>query len=379
MTRSCLLLITTSFPRAGDGSEAAGAFVADLAGEISKLSDLMVVAPGDRSVVEPPSDTHPYTIIRYRAPAGGLSNLSVSRPTDWLQIIRVLINGRRAAAQAAGIARVNHVIAMWALPCGAWARTAARAANCRYSVWALGSDIWQLGKIPGVRSVLGSVLRGAAHRFADGLQLAAQTEKIAGQPVEFLPSTRTLPPSTRTPADAPPYNLIFLGRWHPNKGIDLLLEALSLLPDSTWNRIRAVNIYGGGPMETQVRAAIQTSFNRPVRLHGYVDKEQSIAALTQADYLIIPSRIESIPLVYSDAIKMGCPVITTPVGDLKSLVESTRSGVVADSVSAAALAKSIEIAVASRPSDFNLSQAVQQFDHRAIMQKLLAATDIQTN
>src|SRR6185437_2119697 len=98
---------------------------------------------------------------------------------------------------------------------------------------------------PVVRGMLRSVMRDASGRYADGLQLASDSESICGMPVAFLPTTRELgacdPPP---PASAAPYHLVFIGRWHRNKGIDLMLDALALLGDSDWQCIAEVAIYG---------------------------------------------------------------------------------------------------------------------------------------
>ena len=118
---------------------------------------------------------------------------------------------------AAADGRVGHVHALWVLPSGWVARSLARATGATYSVWALGSDIWSLGKIPPLRRLLASVAREARDAYADGLELAGQAEALTGRAFEFMPSCRGLGGTrARAVADAPPYRLLFLGRWHPN-------------------------------------------------------------------------------------------------------------------------------------------------------------------
>ena len=123
----------------------------------------------------------------------------------------------------------------------------ARERGIGYSVWLLGSDVWSLGRLPVVRTMLARVIRQAEHAYADGYKLAQDAYRIAGREVEFLPSTRKIdfvdPPSPRC---RPPYRLLFLGRWHPNKGIDLLLDALESLGDADWRNIESLEIQGGG-------------------------------------------------------------------------------------------------------------------------------------
>jgi glycosyltransferase involved in cell wall biosynthesis len=160
-------------------------------------------------------------------------------------------------------------------------------------------------------------------------------------------------------ASSPPYRFLFLGRWHPNKGIDLLLDALALLDDAAWSRIADVHVAGGGPMESMVRARVAElqGAARPIRLSGYLDRNAAGDALDQADWLLLPSRIESIPVVFSDAMQMGLPVISTPVGDLPVLMSRHAPGVLAPAVDARAFAGAIRVALELPPPCFTQATA----------------------
>ncbi|MBL7184375.1 MAG: glycosyltransferase [Anaerolineae bacterium] len=56
------------------------------------------------------------------------------------------------------------------------------------------------------------------------------------------------------------------------------------------------------------------------------------------DALVIPSHIESIPILFSDAMQVGIPVVATDVGDLGQLVRQYGVGVVVDPEDPEALA-----------------------------------------
>jgi len=378
VSRDTLLLVTTSFPQSGDGSEAAGGFVADLARSLHAHFPVRVVAPGGRELVEQlPGGIQVY---RFASPGRPLSLLSAGSPADWPAIISTLRSLRRQTLKAAQDGEVAHTLALWALPSGWAARELQRSSGIPYSVWALGSDIWSMAKVPVVRTILRNVIRGAVCRFADGLQLGADAEVISGMPFEFLPSSRRLGAVRVRPiAKAPPYRLLFLGRWHPNKGVDLLLEALSMLDDATWERISLVHIAGGGPMAACVRdrVAALLSAGRPLKLDGFLDGVAACCALDAADYLLIPSRIESIPVVFSDALKMTLPVVSMPVGDLPELVTNAPAcGVLATSVSALAFAQAISRAVRVEPVSFLQGIADRQaaFDLDQVALRLVAST-----
>ena len=176
------------------------------------------------------------------------------------------------------------------------------------------------------------------------------------------------------PRDKPPYRLLFLGRWHPNKGVDLLLDALGLLRDEDWQRIERVEIQGGGPLEPLVRARVAAlqSQGRPVEAGRYLTKPEAEAAIARADWVLIPSRIESIPVIFSDAVKLGRPVVMMPVGDLPALLGRNEIGVRADEVSSAAYSRAIKVALRLQASSHSpaLRECAGDFDLGTISSSL---------
>jgi glycosyltransferase involved in cell wall biosynthesis len=350
-----LLLVTTSYPDLHQGQAAAGIFVQDFATELARQGIAVeVVAPSESSDVCVEAGVK---VRRFGVPKQPLSLLNPRSPGDWVAITQTLANGSRAVMQACDAARPDHILALWALPSGHWAKQAARRYGTSYSTWSLGSDIWTLARIPFVCGHLRRVLRGAEHRFADGYGLAADVAKIAGLPCEFLASSRLLPArAPRRWRAADPYRLAYLGRWHPNKGVDLLLDALELLDADAWSKIESVRIFGGGLLNERVhqQAARLVALGRPVEVGGYLEREGAIRLLEESDFLLLPSRIESIPVVFSDAMQMHCPIVATPIGDLPRLLAEDTVGELATAVSATAFADAISKILGNPPQDFEL-------------------------
>lgn len=376
-----IVLLTTSFPVLGDGSEAAGSFVSDFAEELARHITVRVVAPGTSSTRETSSDG--VEVYRYQAQDKPLSTLKPWLPADALAIYRVLVNGELATRAAIQAGPTLHLVALWALPSGHWARRIATEFNVPYSVWTLGSDIWTLGRLPLVRGYLRTVLRSARTCYADGLKLADDTKQLGDRPVTFLPSTRKI--SRHRDAalkESPPYSLLFLGRWHVNKGVDLLLSALAGLDDEHWQRIESVRICGGGPLEGLVRCATKNlrDQGRPVEMFGYLDKAAAEEALLKADYLLIPSRVESIPLVFSDAMKLGCAVVATPVGDFPALFAKDAFGVLSTGCDIVAIQSAISMALHSPVTKFAaaLANHAKAFDLSEVAARLLAGIGCQS-
>ncbi|GAB2502225.1 hypothetical protein GCM10027188_01670 [Lysobacter humi (ex Lee et al. 2017)] len=349
--------------------------MADVADELSRHLPVRVVAPGREATRE--SWSASLEVFRFAAPRAPLSTLKLFHPLHGIRIAGVLHGGAAATRRAVDAGPTAHVVALWALPSGAWARSVARARRIPFSVWTLGSDIWTLGRVPGIRRYMRGVLRDADNVFSDGLQLAEATSAISGKPTEFLPSARQLAPiREKCLREQPPYRLLFIGRWHPNKGVDLLLEALEGLHDEDWALLERVDVCGGGALSQQVTAAVTRlqRLGRPVCIRGYVDAPTAATLLNVADYVLIPSRIESIPVVFSDAIRNGCPVIAMPVGDLPTLIQEGGVGVVAARVDPEAFRVAIREALARRPVEFStaLGRLASRFSvEDAIVPRLL--------
>ena len=217
-----------------------------------------------------------------------------------------------------------------------------------------------------MRNVLRGVLRNAEHRFADGIGLCADVESIADRACAFLPSSRSLPAVQAAGKSKRSIRLAFLGRWHANKGADLLVDALKILDDEDWSQVAELRFFGGGPLEPYVAASIKSLADqgRPLTQGSYLDRDEAASLIAWADFLIIPSRIESIPVIFSDAVQLGTPIVCTPVGDLPDLMQRHQVGILAEDATAESLAVAIQKALRTSTDVFacGLATASEEFD-----------------
>jgi glycosyltransferase involved in cell wall biosynthesis len=373
-----LVLVTTSYPDKTPGSEAAGSFVEDLALELASYISVTILAPGTESST---SHDKKLTVVRFKAPRLPLSLLKARKPSDWPAIFKTLVNGKKTLREIFEKQHIDHILALWALPSGYWARYLSKRHNIPYSIWTLGSDIWTLGNIPVINMILRRVIGDSAYCYSDGLILRYDTEALSNKKCEFLPSARKLqPPPKKHLSHPPPYNLLFIGRWHPNKGIDLMLESLSMLDQSDWNKINKITICGGGPLEAQVKTMCEQLKNKghPIVVNGFVDKDTAALLISESDYLLIPSRIESIPVIFSDAMQCTCPVIATPVGDLPRLIHEFDVGFVSSDISSTSFTASIKESLNTSPKDFEpgTHKAKSVFNIEHIAQTILKSLSL---
>jgi len=195
-----------------------------------------------------------------------------------------------------------------------------------YAVWALGSDIYVYGRKPILSSIVKTVLRNADILFADGFELAERVEEISGKCCHFLPTGRDLPDKLDMPAlDKSRLNLLFIGRWEPIKGVDILVRSFA----RSGLKNALLHIVGGGSLEGWLVDFIrENNLSNGVFLHKNIPTTLLVGFLRSCDYLIIPSRSESIPLVLSEAARNNLPLVVSNVGDMGMLVEKYRAGYV---------------------------------------------------
>jgi glycosyltransferase involved in cell wall biosynthesis len=111
---------------------------------------------------------------------------------------------------------------------------------------------------------------------------------------------------------------------------------------------------------------------RPVELGQYLIKAEAEQVIVRNDWLLIPSRIESIPVVFSDAMKLSRPVIAMPVGDLPILVDN-KTGVLAEEVSAVAYSRALQQAIRCSPAEFEsgIAACASQFQLDILVQTII--------
>lgn len=118
------------------------------------------------------------------------------------------------------------------------------------------------------------------------------------------------------------FNLLFVGRLAPVKGLRVLLKALegarAIRPDI------ALTLVGDG----EDRAWVETEAARlgGVTCLGYRSQDEVVAALHQCDAFVLPSFAEGVPVVLMEAMAASRPVIATRVGGVGELVEEGQSG-----------------------------------------------------
>jgi glycosyltransferase involved in cell wall biosynthesis len=256
-----------------------------------------------------------------------LVQLRPFHPTDFFRILSLFYSGRKALPVFIKENKIETCLALWVLPSGYFANYVYQEIGVPYSVWALGSEIYRYGGNPFLYSTMKRIILGARGVFGDGFDLAKRVEDRFGRKCYFLATTRTIrppPPLTKGGEDGllnepeRPYHFLFVGRLEKVKGIDLLLQAMAMLLEKELNV--HLTIVGRGNLEQWLRNFIhQKRLEEWITLKGNIDDEALAFLYASSDCVVIPSRYESIPLVFSEALNFDKDLVVTDVGDMGML------------------------------------------------------------
>jgi colanic acid/amylovoran biosynthesis glycosyltransferase len=136
--------------------------------------------------------------------------------------------------------------------------------------------------------------------------------------------------------------IVFVGRLVPSKGLDVAIEAIAEIGDDA---PITLEIIGEGPMRAECEAlAHSLGLEECVRFRGRQPREAVLAALEQADVLVMPSRItatgqaEGLGNVIKEALAVGLEVAATDNGGIPEAFPPERRGELVQEGDAIALA-----------------------------------------
>jgi D-inositol-3-phosphate glycosyltransferase len=115
--------------------------------------------------------------------------------------------------------------------------------------------------------------------------------------------------------------MLFVGRADPVKGLDNLLEAISMLKHR--DDFQLIIIGGDDSSMAGVKETISASgkydIEGKIHLVGPVPNDRMYLYYNAADFCVIPSYYESFSLVALEAVACGIPILATDVGDVKDI------------------------------------------------------------
>jgi len=169
-------------------------------------------------------------------------------------------------------------------------------------------------------------------------------------------------PDGRSPsAPGGPVRLVCVARLSPVKRIDLLLEALAMLPAAgpAWK----CTIVGGGRLEGDLRAKSEAlGLAAAVQFTGHVEDVRPY--LEKADVCVLSSEKEGLPLSLVEAMAFGLPCVVTDVGGNREIVLHRKTGLLVEFGSPEALASAIEDLLAHPEERQRMGEEARKYVHQ---------------
>lgn len=121
--------------------------------------------------------------------------------------------------------------------------------------------------------------------------------------------------------------LLCLSRLAPEKRVEDAIMSMPLILEKFPDVLLRI-VGDGSDREELEKLSIKLNLRDNVEFIGHVPHDKVIIEYHRASIFLLPSDNEGFPNTFLEAISCGLPVITTPVGDLKSIVPDAGNGIV---------------------------------------------------
>lgn len=224
-------------------------------------------------------------------------------------------------------------------------RAACRAAGLPYLVTLHGDDAF---KVLQRRDPIGSAVRYAVSDAAYTICVSSAMERVVH---ETLPDVRTtVVPNGfdasrfRVSHASRDLGLLFVGLLVPVKNLDVLLQAYA---QRRGDLQVPLTLAGDGPLRAELEAlAAGLGIAEHVRFLGEVGRDEVASLMSRAHALVLPSSSEGWPLVVTESLAVGTPVVASRVGGIPEIMRGPECGLLVEPGDIDALGEALVSAVA---------------------------------
>ncbi len=153
-------------------------------------------------------------------------------------------------------------------------------------------------------------------------------------------------------------HVVFVGRLHEQKELEVLIEAVAMLEQRTRGRVR-VTLVGEGPHRSTLESLVdRLGLTEIVALPGETDDVRSV--LEQADMFVLPSRAEGLSNALLEAMAHGLPAVASDIPGNSDLITDGRNGLLFAPGDPGALADRLELLVGDESKRGDLGRQARE-------------------
>ena len=320
------LLVNYEYPPLGGGAGNATLFIARSLLELGHRAVVLTSRFGDQ-----PAYSTEESVIVHRVKAQRRAP-DRSNQREMASFTMAALAAARTIAKAHHIDAVITFFTIPSAPVGWWLW---RTMRIPYVISLRGGDV--PGHVPGLQRthslltpVRRSLLRNAKAVVANSGSLAELSQRADPVPVSVIPNgvdaSYFRPVVNDQPSRSPAFHVLYAGRLHSDKGLDLLYRAVAALP-SRDRKVVWLDIVGDGPMRPALEKLAQAlGIDDRITWHGWRSKPEVADLYRGADCLANPSAYEGMPNTVLEAMASGLPVIASNVGGNNEVVRRGETG-----------------------------------------------------
>ncbi|MBN1992339.1 MAG: glycosyltransferase family 4 protein [Anaerolineae bacterium] len=263
------------------------------------------------------------------------------------EMLTFLISAGLAAWRLVGDWRPEVAITFFGVPSGPVGLALKLRYDIPYIVSLRGGDVpgFQPYDLALYHRLVGPVIRllwrqaGAVVANSRGLQVLAQ-HSAPQIPVHVIPNgvdAAHFHPLPHILHQESTIRVLFVGRLVYQKGLDILLQALALIPPHI---PLSLEIVGDGDARPELEQTAN-KLDYPIHFSGWRARSELPARYQTADIFVLPSRDEGMPNVVLEAMACGLPVVATQIAGNEELVQEGETGLLVPPETPAALAQAL--------------------------------------
>ena len=347
-----LLIIASTFPRWKNDSTPA--FVYRIAKALAEKLKVVVLAPYSKGAKTQEKDGQ-LIIYRFKywfnkgnnlADGGIMANLK-KRPWLVIQVPFFCLAELIATIKLIKKEKITVIHAGWMIPQGLTALIINRFYKIKYLVTIFGGDMFPFKTNNRLWLWLYQlIIQKSSYVTTVNQAFLKYLNKIDDQKVIYIPNIVKI---EKLKYKSKTKNILFVGRLVEKKGLKYLLEALTKIDKKQYQKLLVV---GDGPLKNILeQQAVKLKLETKVKFLGNVNFNQLLKLYQESMMLVVPSiipkggDIEGFPTVYLDAMANNCPIVTTNIEGIESMIKNQQTGLVVEQKSSKTLAKAISLLI----------------------------------